>query len=127
MSGSLRILVVEDCADTRTTLRWMLQAWGHQVAEAADGPSALCSAASFCPDVVLLDIGLPGLNGYEVAKQLRSLPNLAGSQLVAVTGFGQQDDVKHCFQAGCDTHFLKPYDPLALKRFLSLRVPQTTP
>src|SRR5688572_8239811 len=100
MTGGLRILVVEDCADTRTTLRLLLRDWGHEVAEAADGPAALCSAASFCPDVVLLDIGLPGLNGYEVAKHLRSFPGLADSLLVAVTGFGQPDEVKRCLQAG---------------------------
>src|SRR5262245_46694935 len=82
MTSGLRILVVEDCADTRTSLRLLLRKWGHEVAEAADGTAPLCSAASFCPDVVLLDIGLPGLNGYEVAEQLRSLPNLAESLLV---------------------------------------------
>jgi len=125
MTNRLRILVVDDCPDTRTTLCWMLRDWGYEVAEAANGSAALSLAASFYPDMVLLDIGLPGLDGYEVAYRLRALPGLADSLLVAVTGFGQADDVERCLQAGCDTHLLKPFDPLALKQLLSLHIPQT--
>jgi two-component system, chemotaxis family, CheB/CheR fusion protein len=122
----LRVLVVEDCPDTRTSLRHLLRRWGHEVAEAADGPAALSSAASVRPDVVLLDIGLPGMDGREVARQLRAIPGLEKALLVAVTGFGQPDDVTDCLHAGCDTHLLKPYDPLALKQLLNLRAQQTT-
>src|SRR6476646_7109490 len=105
MTDGLRVLVVEDCADTRFSLRLLLRLWGHEVAEAADGPAALGLAASFAPDVVLLDIGLPG---YEVARRLRALPGLEDALLVGVSGFGQEDDVWRCLQAGCDTHLLKP-------------------
>jgi CheY-like chemotaxis protein len=122
----LRVLVVEDCPDTRTSLRHLLRRWGYEVDEAADGPAALSSAASVCPDVVLLDIGLPGMDGCEVASQLRALPGLEKALLVAATGFGEPDDVKVCLQAGCDAHLLKPYDPLALKQLLDLHARQTT-
>jgi two-component system, chemotaxis family, CheB/CheR fusion protein len=122
----LRVLVVDDCPDTRTGLRHLLRWWGYEVDEAADGPAALSSAASFRPDVVLLDIGLPGMDGREVARQLRALPGPEKALLVAVTGFGQPDDVKDCLQAGCDTYLLKPYDPLSLKQLLDLRAKQTT-
>src|SRR5262245_31561631 len=98
----LRVLVIEDCPDTRTGLRHLLRRWGHEVDEAADGPVALSSVASFCPDVVLLDIGLPGMDGREVARQLRAIPGLEKALVVAVTGFGEPDNVKDCFQAGCD-------------------------
>jgi CheY-like chemotaxis protein len=77
--------------------------------------------------VVLLDLGLPDRDGSEVAKQLRSLPALTESLLVAVTGFGQEDDVRRCLEAGCDAHLLKPYDPLALKQLLNRRVPPNGP
>src|SRR5262245_45802217 len=90
----LRVLVVEDYPDTRTTLCEMLRGWGHQVDEAADGPAALSSAAAARPDVVLLDIGLPRMDGYEVARQLRALPGLETTLLVAMTGFGQPNDVQ---------------------------------
>src|SRR5262249_48412946 len=103
MTNGLRVLVVDDYPDSLTTLRWLLQAWGYEVAEAPDGPSALSSAASFVPDVVLLDIGLPGMDGYEVARQLRALPGQGKTLLVALTGFGQVADVERCLQAGCDT------------------------
>src|SRR6266545_2015760 len=89
----LLVLVVDDCPDTRATLCALLRGWGREVNEAADGPAAL-SAASICPDVVLLDIGLPGMDGYEVARQLRALPGLKKALLVAMTGFGQPDDVQ---------------------------------
>ncbi|SRR6266508_3892533 len=116
----MRVLVVEDCHDTRTILCAMLRVWRHEVAEAANGPAALASAASFRPDVVLLDIGMSGMDGYEVARQLRALPGLEKTLLVAMTGFGQPEDVQACLQAGCDMHVLKPCDPLALKQLLDL-------
>src|SRR6266540_4120656 len=125
-SRKLRVLVVEDHLDSRTTLCAMLRVWGHEVDEATNGPAALSSATSARPDVVLLDIGLPGMDGCEVARQFRALPGLGKALLVAVTGFGRPDEVKECLQAGCDMHLLKPYDPLALKQLLDLRAKQTT-
>ena len=126
MTNGLRVLVVEDCADTRLSLRWLLRAWGHEVGEAADGTSALTYAASHIPDVVLLDIGLPRMDGYEVARQLRALPSLGDALLVALTGFGRLADVECCLQAGCDTHLLKPCSPLVLKQLLEFRLAQAT-
>ena len=122
----LRVLVVEDDRDTRASQCALLRVWGHEADEACDGPTALSSAASFGPDVVLLDIGLPGMDGYEVARQLRALPGLESALLVAMTGFGQPQDVQLCLQAGCDLHLLKPCDPLSLKQLLDLRRKQTT-
>jgi two-component system, chemotaxis family, CheB/CheR fusion protein len=122
----LRVLVVDDCPDSRTGLRHLLRWWGHEVDEAADGPAALSLAASLRPDVVLLDIGLPGMDGYEVARQLRALPGLEKTLLVAMTDFGQPDAVKDCFRAGCDAHLLKPSEPLAFKYLLALHAEQTT-
>jgi two-component system OmpR family response regulator len=118
MDRSLRVLVVDDNADMRGTLRVLLRLWGHQTAEAPDGRSALGLAATFQPDAVLLDIGLPGLDGYEVAQQLRQLPGLAGVLLVAVTGYGTDQDVAACRAAGFDHHLLKPFDPTELERLL---------
>jgi two-component system, chemotaxis family, CheB/CheR fusion protein len=116
----LRVLVVEDYPDSRATLCALLRVWGHDVDETANGHAALSSAASVRPDVVLLDIGMPGMDGYEVARRLRALPGLEKALLVATTGFGRPDEVKECLQAGCDVHLLKPYDPLALKQLLDL-------
>ena len=118
MSHGLRVLVVDDCPDTRLSLRLLLRNWGYKVAEAADGPSALSVAASLVPDIVLLDIGLPGMDGCEVAKRLRALPGLENTLLIAATGFGRRVDMERCLQAGCDTHLLKPYAPLVLKQLL---------
>jgi two-component system, chemotaxis family, CheB/CheR fusion protein len=125
-SRKLRVLVVEDDPDTRATQCALLLVWGHEANEASDGPAALSSAASFGPDVVLLDIGMPDIDGYEVARQLRALPGMAKTLLVAMTGFGQPEDVQACLQAGCDVHVLKPCDPLALKPLLDLHAKQTT-
>src|SRR4051794_19881308 len=102
-----RILIVDDCPDTRLTFRLLLSRLGHEVREAADGPRALELAGPFCPDVVLLDIGLPGMDGFEVARRLRELPALASAVLVAVTGHGQPEDVERCRQAGFRRHLLK--------------------
>jgi CheY-like chemotaxis protein len=118
MSNRNRVLVVDDYPDSRTTLRWLLRDWGYEVTEAADGPSALSRATTFSPNAVLLNIGLPGMDGYQVARHLRALPGLEKTLLVAVTGYGQADDVERCRQAGCGTHLLKPYDPLVVKQLL---------
>jgi two-component system, chemotaxis family, CheB/CheR fusion protein len=122
----LRVLVVDDDRDTRATECALLRTWGYETAEAADGPTALSLAASFHPDVVLLDLRMPGIDGYEVARQLRALPGLAKTLLVAISGLGQPEDVQACLQAGCDLHLVKPSDPLALQELLALRARQTT-
>jgi CheY-like chemotaxis protein len=118
MTRPLRVLVVDDCPDLRATLRILLRLWGHEVCDAGDGPAALGLAAEFRPDTVLLNIGLPALDGYEVARRLRQLPGLGHVLLIAVTGYGSAQDVAACRAAGFDHHLLKPFDPVELERLL---------
>jgi CheY-like chemotaxis protein len=106
----LRVLVVDDYPDTRRSLRMLLTSWGHQAREATDGADALRVAEDFRPEVVLLDLALPGTDGYEVAKSLRALmarPPL----LVALTGHTGAADVGAAVEAGFDHFFAKPCDP----------------
>jgi CheY-like chemotaxis protein len=86
---------------------------------AHDGPQALATARDFRPDIVLLDIGLPGMNGYEVARQMRSDPFLANVALVAQTGWGQEEDKQRARDAGFDHHLIKPVNPTALYGLLT--------
>jgi CheY-like chemotaxis protein len=97
----------------------LLQIWGHEVRTAFDGPAALALATEYQPDVVLLDIGLPGMNGYEVAQRLRQLPGLDRAVLAAVTGYGQESDRQRTRNAGFDRHLVKPVDPAALQDLLA--------
>jgi CheY-like chemotaxis protein len=101
-----RLLVVEDNLDARQTLRTLLETLGHEVDEAADGEAGVAAALERRPDLVFVDIGLPRLDGYEVARRLRAA-NL-GSRLVALTGYGRDDDVQRARDAGFDEHLLKP-------------------
>ena len=107
---SLRVLVVDDNVDTVTTLAMLVKESGHEVRMAFDGSAVLEAALDFRPNVVLLDIGLPGLNGFEVAKQLRQQPALKNTVLVALTGYGQTKDRQHSQEAGFDHHLVKPGD-----------------
>jgi len=108
-----RILVVEDNADNREMMRILLESSGHEVHEADDGVSGVELAVQLEPDVVLIDIGLPGIDGYQVARQIRS--KLRGrSRLIALSGYGQQRDKLRAFEAGYDEHLLKPVDPSRL-------------
>jgi CheY-like chemotaxis protein len=114
-----RVLVVDDCPDTRTSFRTLLGLWGYEVFEAADGPSALRAALTGRPGVVLLDLALPGLDGYEVARRLCRMPGVASALLVAVSGYGREQDVARARAAGFDHHLLKPADPQELERLLA--------
>ena len=107
---SLRVLVVDDNVDTVTTLSMLVQESGHEVRTAYDGTSVIEAALDYRPNVVLLDIGLPGLNGLEVAKRLRQQPTLKNIVLVAMTGYGQESDRKRSQEAGFDYHLVKPGD-----------------
>jgi len=105
---SLRILVVEDHADTAATSAILLRKYGHEVQVASDGPRAIALAVQYRPDVVLLDIGLPGMNGYEVAKTLRQ-NQLNRMLLIATTGYGQiVEERLSSYEAGIDLHLTKP-------------------
>jgi CheY-like chemotaxis protein/two-component sensor histidine kinase len=105
---SLRFLVVDDNPDVLLLLRTILEEHGQQVKTAADGLSAIEAARAWKPDIVLLDIGLPGKNGYEVAKQIRSEPALDKTRLVAVTGYGQDEHRRLAAEAGFHLHLTKP-------------------
>jgi CheY-like chemotaxis protein len=113
-----RVLVVEDSPDGADTLALLLRINGHEVRTAGDGPSALKAAGAFQPHIILLDIGLPGMSGYEVATQLRQLPGMASALLIALTGYGQERDRDRSRQAGFDLHLTKPIDHQALLRVL---------
>jgi CheY-like chemotaxis protein/anti-sigma regulatory factor (Ser/Thr protein kinase) len=115
---SLRVLLVDDVADTRIVFGKLLEVLGHQVRTAGDGPSALESALEFEPDVVLLDLGVPGMNGYEVAQQMRQQPGLENLVLAALTGYGQQIDRQRSQQMGFDHHLVKPIDVDELEQLL---------
>ncbi|HVK10167.1 MAG TPA: response regulator, partial [Gemmataceae bacterium] len=114
-----RVLVVDDNADAAETLAWLLRVAGHDVLTAYEGRSAVDLAPAFRPEVVLLDIGLPGIDGYEVAARLRRQPELREALLVAVTGYGQDEDRRRAREAGFDEHLIKPIDPAALPALLA--------
>jgi len=113
-----RILVVDDNVDTAQSLALLLRLKGHRVEVAHDGPAALETARSFVPEVVLLDIGLPGIDGYEVARRLREEVRLAHALVVALTGYGQEEDRRRARHAGFDHHFTKPVDPTVLFKLI---------
>jgi PAS domain S-box-containing protein len=113
-----RVLVVDDNRDSADTLAALLEAWGHDVRTLYDGPSAIAAVAEFQPKVVLLDIGLPKMNGYEVAAQLRKSANGRSLILVAFTGYGQDEDRRRVREAGFDYHLVKPLEPAELEKIL---------
>jgi signal transduction histidine kinase/CheY-like chemotaxis protein len=113
-----RVLCVDDNVDACTSLAMMLQLSGHEAVTANDGPAALATAASYQPDIVLLDIGLPGMDGYEVCKRLRAEPKFTGLLIVALTGWGQEEDRRRSQEAGFDLHVTKPIDPQYLEEVL---------
>lgn len=114
-----RILVVDDNHDSALSLAMMLSIMGHETRTAHDGESALVIAESFLPDVVLLDIGLPKLNGYEVAQRIRENAWGQSMFLIAVTGWGQEEDRQRSSEVGLNVHMVKPVEPAALERLLS--------
>jgi len=124
--GARRVLVVEDNPDAADTLEDLLQAWGHATRTVRDGPRAAEAAREYQPDVVLLDLGLPGLDGYEVARRLRRLPELEGVLLVALTGYGDTEDERRAAEAGFDEHLVKPVDPADLRQILQQASPPPT-
>ena len=115
----LRILVVEDNRDSADSLRLWLEFSGHEVAVAYSGHDGLQAAEQYQPDVVLCDIGLPGLDGYGVARKLRDNPATATARLIAVTAYGQDEDRRRSHEAGFEQHLVKPVDPDALQSLLN--------
>jgi len=119
--SGLCVLVVEDCHDSALSLAMLLQLWGHEAHAAYDGPAALRMACELRPDVVLLDLGLPGMSGWEVAARLRKQAGLEEALLVATTGYGREEDRRRSREAGCDCHLLKPVDLDELAHLLTAR------
>ncbi|MBI3865995.1 MAG: response regulator, partial [Planctomycetia bacterium] len=116
-----RILVVDDSPDSARSLAMLLTMKGHQCQTAFDGPGALEAAAEFDPDVFVLDIGMPGMSGYEVARRLRATTDFNRAKLIAVTGWGQPEDRRRVKESGFDHHLVKPIAVNALAELLSER------
>ena len=117
-AGARRILVLDDNRDAADTLAMMLELLGHDVRRLYDPFEALEEVERFDPDLVFLDIGMPNLSGYELARRLRALPRGDERVLVAVTGWGQPDDKQRAHTAGFDRHLVKPIDPDEVDRLL---------
>jgi two-component system, cell cycle response regulator DivK len=106
-----RILLIEDNEQNRYLVTFLLQARGWEVAHAADGPAGLALAGEIAPALILLDIQLPGMDGYAVARALRANPTLAAIPVVAVTSYAMPGDRERCIEAGCTGYLEKPIDP----------------
>ena len=117
-AAPLRILIADDNQDAATTLATLLEIMGHQVQYVHDGEAAVAAASEFNPQVVLLDIGMPKLNGYEACRKIRSHAHGAAMTVVAVTGWSQPDDRRASQAAGFDHHLVKPVDPAVLADLL---------
>jgi CheY-like chemotaxis protein len=115
---SRRILVVDDNVDSAATLGMLLKYLGSDVRVAHDGPAALSAIENYEPDVILLDIGMPGMDGFEVARRIREQDKFNDVKLIALTGWGQEDDRRRTREAGFDHHLVKPADIVALQAML---------
>jgi DNA-binding response OmpR family regulator len=110
MERPVRVLIVEDCADTAQSMSMLLDRVGYATAIAATGAGALLAVSQRVPDIILLDIGLPDLNGWDLAEKLRDIKVLKETMIVALSGHGRADDVERSLRAGCAMHLLKPVD-----------------
>jgi CheY-like chemotaxis protein len=118
-SSGHRLLVVDDNPDAADTLALLLRLQGYEVRVAHDGPTALATARDYRPRLIFLDLCMPGLDGYEVARRLRQQPDCQEFVLVALTGWGQQEDHHRTKEAGFDHHLVKPPEPKALEELLA--------
>jgi two-component system CheB/CheR fusion protein len=121
------VLIVDDCADTTCTMSMLLKAWGYATHVAGDGHSALALAEEHRPDVVMIDIGMPGMSGWDLARQLRQRPGGAAVTLIVISGHGQPHDRERSYEAGCDVHLIKPVEPSELRRLLEVLTPRESP
>jgi CheY-like chemotaxis protein len=117
--SALRILVVEDNSDCAESTATLLRMYGHRPKVVADGQTALQETRAQRPDVVLLDISLPGMNGWELAPRIKEEANGAKPFLIAVTGWAREEDQRHSAESGIDLHLVKPVDPELLRVILS--------
>ena len=120
-SRALRVMVVEDNADSAEILTTLLALEGHTARAFHDAPSALAAVAEFRPEVALVDLGLPGMDGYELGRRLRDDPVCEGLLMVVLSGYGQDEDRRRSRAVGFDEHFVKPVDPDVLREFLATR------
>ena len=125
VTSGQRLLVVDDNIDAAATLAALLRLQGHHVQIANDGLTALKVAKEFVPALILLDIGMPGMDGYEVARRIRQMPRLDGTRLVALTGWGQEEDRRRTAKAGFNRHLVKPLQPETLESLLVDLEPET--
>jgi CheY-like chemotaxis protein len=116
---SRRVLVVDDNSDAAESLAMMLTLMGNEVRTARDGLEGVAAAAEFGPDVILLDIGMPRLNGYDACRRIREQPAGKGAVIIALTGWGQEEDKRRSQEAGFDGHLVKPVEPAALEGLLA--------
>jgi len=122
-AGARRILIADDNVDFAMSLEAILTPLGHDVRVAHDGVAAQDLAATFAPQIAFLDIGLPGCNGYDLARNLRRLPQTAHARLIAITGWGQEDDRRRSRDAGFDLHLVKPVEPSQLVDIIDTDIP----
>src|SRR5689334_18484988 len=122
-----KVLIVDDNHDAADTLSFLLRVWGYTTATAYDGPSALDNARTFCPDIVLLDLCMPGMAGLEVARRLRAEAAQRSMRLVAISGYGRTEDKLEAYRAGFECHLLKPVDEVTLRTMLERCSKQTEP
>lgn len=115
----LRVLVIEDNRDAADTLRMLLDIAGHDVDVVYTGDGGLRAALELKPDVVVSDIGLPGMDGFEIARELRRHEEMSGTRLIAVTGYGQEENRRKAAESGFEACFVKPVDPAILLAQLS--------
>ena len=118
-----RLLIVEDHADVAESLAMILEEDDHAVRIAQDGPAALQALTEFKPHVVLLDVGLPGMDGYQVARRMREETPVSSLTIIALSGFGETEDFRRSKQAGCDAHLVKPVPPDVLRKLLGATPP----
>jgi CheY-like chemotaxis protein len=119
-----RVLVIEDNDVNLELMTYMLGAWGHEALTAADGEAGLAVARAESPDIILCDIQMPGIDGYEVARRLKADPSLAGVPLIAVTALAMVGDREKAYQAGFDAHVSKPIDASAFMEALTRLLPE---
>jgi signal transduction histidine kinase/CheY-like chemotaxis protein len=118
-SSPRRVLVVEDNPDAREALALLLESWGHRVEQAGDGLMGLEVARANPPDVALIDVGLPGIDGYTLAREIRATPQCGAVRLIALTGYSRSSDRERGYEAGFDAYLVKPVDPAQLLETLS--------
>ena len=115
----VRVLIIDDIKDIADSLKLMLDLLGYETQVAYTGDDGLRVAKEWCPEVVLCDLGLPGVNGYDLAKALRHCPDTAHARLIAISGYACGESRRRATESGFDAHFAKPVDPAALLKVMS--------